>query len=81
MGAAKIAPIALVVPARSHPEVVIHAVAARDLSKAQGFAKKHGIDKVYGGATAYQGTVTDSYTCGLTRGFTDVMFRVCRVIG
>lgn len=42
-----IRPNALIIPAKSHPEVIIHAVAARDKKKAQAFAKKHGIPKVH----------------------------------
>ncbi|KII96205.1 hypothetical protein PLICRDRAFT_241926 [Plicaturopsis crispa FD-325 SS-3] len=49
IGAADIAPLALIAPAKSHPDVVIHAIAARDLTRAQAFAKKHGIPKAYGG--------------------------------
>lgn len=52
LGAAKIAPSALIIPAKTHPEVVVYAVAARSLAKAQAFAKKHGIEKAYEG---YQG--------------------------
>ncbi|PYH88055.1 putative oxidoreductase [Aspergillus ellipticus CBS 707.79] len=48
LGAAKIAPLALVTPAKSHPEVIIQAVAARDLTRAEEFAKKHGIPDVRG---------------------------------
>ncbi|KAJ3490933.1 hypothetical protein NLI96_g1063 [Meripilus lineatus] len=59
LGAARIAPQALIIPAKSHPEVIIHAVAARDLEKAQSFAKKHGIPKAYGGSTAYQELLDD----------------------
>ncbi|KAJ3528544.1 hypothetical protein NM688_g7984 [Phlebia brevispora] len=54
LGAANIAPSALILPARSHAEVEIYAVAARNLEKAQAFAAKHGIEKAYGGPTAYQ---------------------------
>ncbi|KAF0321529.1 D-xylose 1-dehydrogenase (NADP(+)) 2 [Colletotrichum sp. SAR11_59] len=46
LGAANIAPMALINPARSHPEVVIQAVAARDPKKAAAFAAKHGIPDV-----------------------------------
>ncbi|PSR84257.1 hypothetical protein BD289DRAFT_264471 [Coniella lustricola] len=46
LGAADIAPIALVNPARSNPNVVVYAVAARDKSRAAAFAKKHGIPHV-----------------------------------
>jgi predicted dehydrogenase len=36
-------PVALIGPAKSHAEVIIAAVAARDENKAQAYAKKHGI--------------------------------------
>ena len=52
IGAANIAPAALIYPAKSHPDVVVLAVAARDKKKAEAFAKKYGIVKAYGG---YQG--------------------------
>ena len=55
LGAAKIAPAALISPAKTHPEVVVHAVAARDKQRATAYAKKHGIPTVYGGPTSYQG--------------------------
>ena len=55
LGAAKIAPAALISPAKSHPEVVVYAVAARDKQRATTYAKKHGIPNVYGGPTGYQG--------------------------
>ena len=47
LGAARIAPTALVSPARSVPEIEVAAVAARDRSKAEKFAKKHGIARVH----------------------------------
>ena len=47
LGAAKIAPNALVKPARDHDDVVVAAVAARDVAKAQAFATKHGISRVH----------------------------------
>ncbi|KIJ47889.1 hypothetical protein M422DRAFT_28689 [Sphaerobolus stellatus SS14] len=59
IGAAQIAPIALIWPARSHPEVVITAVAARDEQKARSYAKKHSIGKVYFGPTGYQQLIDD----------------------
>ncbi|UKZ52442.1 hypothetical protein TrVGV298_006219 [Trichoderma virens] len=46
LGAANIGPDALFIPARSHPEVVIQAVAARDKAKAKAYADKHGIPVV-----------------------------------
>lgn len=55
LGAAAIAPPALVLPAKSHPEVELYAIAARDISRAEKFAKKHGFKKWYGGKDGYQG--------------------------
>ncbi|KAL4812492.1 hypothetical protein BDW67DRAFT_178635 [Aspergillus spinulosporus] len=46
LGAANIAPMALITPAKSHPEVIVQAVAARDRTKAEAFAKSHGIPEV-----------------------------------
>jgi hypothetical protein len=57
LGAAAIAPWALILPARCNPHVVIYAVAARDEARAQIFARKHGINKVYSGAEGYQRTL------------------------
>ena len=50
LGAARIVPMALVRPARQVPGVEITAIAARDRSRAEAFAAKHGV-----------GTVHDSY--------------------
>jgi predicted dehydrogenase len=47
LGAAAIAPSALVKPAKANAEVVVAAVAARDRSRAQAFAAKHGIARVH----------------------------------
>lgn len=55
LGAARIAPSALILPARSHPDVVVAGVAARDKAKGEKYAKQHGIPKVFGN---YQGTLT-----------------------
>ncbi|KAJ5660329.1 oxidoreductase [Penicillium longicatenatum] len=46
LGAAKIAPLALITPAQSHPEVIVQAISARDRARAEDFAKKHGIPEV-----------------------------------
>ncbi|KIM79362.1 hypothetical protein PILCRDRAFT_10492 [Piloderma croceum F 1598] len=59
LGAADIAPRALISPASNHPETVVYAVASRDNKKASAFAKKHGIEKVYSGATGYQQLLDD----------------------
>jgi predicted dehydrogenase len=55
LGAANIAPPALINPAKSHPEVIIYAVAARDKNRAVAYGKKYGIEKIYGGPNGYQG--------------------------
>lgn len=47
LGAARITPTALIKPARGNAEVVVAAVAARDVSRAQAFAAKHGIARVH----------------------------------
>lgn len=52
LGAATIAPPALIVPAKSHPEVIIESVAARDPKKAEKFAKANGIKRIH---QTYQG--------------------------
>lgn len=59
LGAARIAPNALIAPAKSHPDVVIAAVAARDESKARAYAKTHGIATVYHGNDGYQKLLED----------------------
>ncbi|KAK1676450.1 putative oxidoreductase [Colletotrichum godetiae] len=46
LGAAKIVSMALLTPALSHPEVIVQAIAARDRSRAEDLAKKHGIPEV-----------------------------------
>jgi predicted dehydrogenase len=48
LGAARIAPAALIKPARQVPEVEVVAVAARDRDRAAAFARKHGIPTVHG---------------------------------
>lgn len=40
-------PSALIIPARSHAEVIITAVAARDRKKAEVYAKRYGIPIVH----------------------------------
>ena len=54
LGAAGIAPLALIYPVKNHPDAVVKAVAARDQRRADAFAKKHGIPKAYGGPGSYQ---------------------------
>ena len=47
LGAARIAPPALIKPAKANNDVVVAAVAARDVSRARAFAAKHGIARVH----------------------------------
>lgn len=47
LGASKIAPPAVISPAKSHPEVIVVAVAARDPKRAQAYAKKYRIPIVH----------------------------------
>jgi predicted dehydrogenase len=47
LGAARIAPQALINPAKENSDVVVAAVAARDVSRARAFAAKHGIARVH----------------------------------
>ena len=56
LGAARIAPAALIKPARDNPEVVVAAVAARDGGRARAFAAKHGIARVH---DSYEALIAD----------------------
>jgi predicted dehydrogenase len=56
LGAASIAPLALINPARGNAEVVVAAVAARDVSRARAFAAKHGIARVH---DSYEALIAD----------------------
>ncbi|HEX4246032.1 MAG TPA: Gfo/Idh/MocA family oxidoreductase, partial [Acidimicrobiales bacterium] len=56
LGAAKIAPAALIHPARAVPEVDVVSVAARDPERARHYAHKHGIERVH---PTYQALVED----------------------
>src|SRR5262249_33325590 len=47
LGAAKIAPMALIRPAREVAGVEVAAIAARDPARAEQFAKKHGVPRVH----------------------------------
>jgi predicted dehydrogenase len=47
LGAARIAPMALLRPAKAVPGVIVAAVAARDRARAQSFATRHGIPRVH----------------------------------
>ncbi|GAA4537123.1 Gfo/Idh/MocA family oxidoreductase [Mycobacterium paraffinicum] len=56
LGAARIAPLALINPARENAEVEVAAIAARDASRAQAFANQHGIGRVH---TGYEALIDD----------------------
>lgn len=56
LGAARIAPLALINPARGNAEVVVAAVAARDVSRARAFATKHGIARLH---DSYEALIAD----------------------
>ncbi|BBY59798.1 Gfo/Idh/MocA family protein [Mycolicibacterium sarraceniae] len=56
LGAAQIAPQALVAPARENRDVVVAAVAARDRARATEFATKHGIPFVH---DSYEALIAD----------------------
>lgn len=47
LGAARVVPVALTIPAKSHHEVIVAAIAARDPARAEAFAKKHAIPIVH----------------------------------
>lgn len=56
LGAAQIAPAALIDPAKGNAEVVVAAVAARDAARAREFAAKHGIARVH---DSYEALIAD----------------------
>ncbi|WP_236147708.1 Gfo/Idh/MocA family protein [Mycolicibacterium sp. CH28] len=56
LGAAHIAPAALIDPAKDNAEVVVAAVAARDASRARTFADRHGIARVH---NSYEALIAD----------------------
>ncbi|QUR67525.1 Gfo/Idh/MocA family protein [Mycobacterium spongiae] len=56
LGAANIAPAAVIKPAAGHVEALVAAVAARDPSRAQAFATKHGIARVH---DSYEALIAD----------------------
>lgn len=45
-------PLSLIIPAKSHPGVIVQAISARDRTKAEAFAKSHGIPEI---KDTYQG--------------------------
>ncbi|TBU33284.1 NAD(P)-binding protein [Dichomitus squalens] len=55
LGAARIGPEALFKPAKTHPDVVVTAVACRDKTRGQQYAQKHDIPRTFSGPNAYHG--------------------------
>lgn len=47
LGAARIAPMALIAPARQNPEIEVAGIAAREQKRAEQFAQKHDISRVF----------------------------------
>jgi len=56
LGAARIAPSALIKPAKDNADIVVAAIAARDSTRAQEFAAKHGIARVH---DSYEALIAD----------------------
>ncbi len=56
LGAARIAPLALIKPAQDNPDVVVTAVAARDGARARAFAAKNQIPRVH---DSYEALIAD----------------------
>ncbi len=56
LGAGRIAPAALINPAKDNVEVVVAAVAARDVARAEAFATKHSIARVH---ASYEALIAD----------------------
>jgi predicted dehydrogenase len=53
--------LALITPAKSHPEVIIQAVSARDRKRAEAFAKSHSIPEV---RDSYEGELSPTANQG-----------------
>jgi predicted dehydrogenase len=56
LGAARIAPLAIIKPAQRVPGARVTAIAARDRSRAEAYATKHGIERVH---TSYDDVIND----------------------
>ncbi|KAI0809175.1 hypothetical protein BC629DRAFT_1482764 [Irpex lacteus] len=60
LGASRIAVNAVINTAKSHPNALVAAVASRERTKAEQYAKQHSIAVVYSGEDAYQRLLEDS---------------------
>lgn len=56
LGASKIAPVAMLQPARRRTDVIVKAVGSRSLEKAQAYATEHGVPVAYG---SYEELIAD----------------------
>jgi predicted dehydrogenase len=56
LGAARVAPMALLDPARNHDDIEVVAIGARDVVRARAFAEEHRIPRVH---TSYDDVLTD----------------------
>ena len=65
LGAARIGPDALIEPAKTHPDVIVAAVACRDKERGEQYAQKHGIPKTFSGPAAYNGKSLHIYAEGV----------------
>ncbi|KAH7906531.1 hypothetical protein BJ138DRAFT_1162389 [Hygrophoropsis aurantiaca] len=59
LGAARIAPDAIIKPARCHEDVVVVAIAARSKERAEEFAKTWSVPRAYGGVDGYKALIDD----------------------
>lgn len=60
LGAANIADMGFITPAKTHPEIIVYAIAARDKKRAVAYAKRHGIPEV---RDSYQGRPSPLFPC------------------
>ncbi|KAI0341084.1 NAD-P-binding protein [Trametopsis cervina] len=60
LGASRIAVNAVINPGKSHPGVIVTAVASRERSRAEQYAKQHSIPGIYAGPNAYQSLLDDA---------------------
>ncbi len=63
LGAARVAPNALITPAKTHPDVVVAAVACRDKDRGAQYAQKYKIPRTFSGPNAYQSQYHRSTNC------------------
>ena len=62
LGAARIGPDALIEPAKTHPDVIVAAVACRDKERGEQYAQKYGIPRTFSDSNAYHGKSLNTCT-------------------